>query len=299
MNINLHLLRILYTVVEQGNFSRAAEVLCISQPAVSKAVSELERQLGLPLMERGMGRGRKGVCLTESGQALFEHARGIFALERAAREDIQARVGIRKGQLTIGASSTIAGYWLQPCLSALLTQFPGIDLKLVTGNTQLICQHLVDCHIDLALVEGGVSDNRIHSRHWCDDELWLIAAPHSPLAKGDSVALASLSEQTWFLREQGSGTRQVTETWWREVGISPSSQIEFGNSEGIVRAVAAGLGVALLSAKVAQDLVRLGEVVALPIAPLHRPLLLCLLRERPLSPLAEACCEMLMTSQPC
>ncbi|MGL5302986.1 MAG: LysR family transcriptional regulator, partial [Aeromonas sp.] len=63
MNINLHLLRILYTVVEQGNFSRAAEVLCISQPAVSTAVSELERQLGLPLMERGMGRGRKGVCL--------------------------------------------------------------------------------------------------------------------------------------------------------------------------------------------------------------------------------------------
>ncbi|EOD54964.1 LysR family transcriptional regulator [Aeromonas molluscorum] len=293
MNINLHLLRIFFTVVEQGNFSRAAEALYISQPAVSKAVSELERQLGLPLMERGMGRGRKGVCLTESGRALFEHARGIFALERAALEDVKARVGMRKGQLTIGASSTIAGYWLQPCLSALLTRFPGIDLKLVTGNTQLICQSLVDCHIDLALVEGSLSDDRIQTRHWCDDELWLIAAPHSPLVNGDCPAPACLSEQTWFLRERGSGTRQVTEAWWRQAGITPGSQIEFGNSEGIVRAVAAGLGVALLSAKVARDLARLGEVVALPIAPLHRPLLLCLLHERPLSPLAQACCDIL------
>src|SRR5260370_382483 len=107
MHINLHLLRVFFAVAEQRSFSRAAETLFVSQPAVSKAVRELEHQLDLPLLERGAA-GAKGVRLTANGAALFDHARGIFALERAATEDIRARVGLKSGRFPVGASSGIS-----------------------------------------------------------------------------------------------------------------------------------------------------------------------------------------------
>ena len=107
MRLNLHLLRVFFTVAELRSFSRAAEALFISQPAVSKAVRELECQIGLPLLERGAGgpKSARGVQLTPDGAAVFEHARGIFALERAAIEDVQARVGLQRGRLRVGAST--------------------------------------------------------------------------------------------------------------------------------------------------------------------------------------------------
>ena len=127
--MNLHLLRIFAAVAEHRSFSRAASALFISQPAVSKAVRQLEHQLDLALMERGAGRagGARGVRLTESGQALFEHARGIFALERAATEEVRARVGLQRGRLALGASTTVAGYWLPPYAAQFARQVPGAD----------------------------------------------------------------------------------------------------------------------------------------------------------------------------
>lgn len=113
-------------VAEHRSFSRAANTSFVSQPAVSKAVRQLEHQLDLALIERGPGgtRGVRGVRLTESGQALFEHARGIFALERAATEEVRARVGLKRGRLVVGASTTIAGYWLPTYAARVCTTGP-------------------------------------------------------------------------------------------------------------------------------------------------------------------------------
>src|ERR1700724_1964214 len=108
MQINLHLLRVFFAVAERRSFSRAAEALFVSQPAVSKAVRELEHQLDLPL------------------------------LERAASEDISARVGLKRGRLPVGASSTIAGYWLPPYAAEFFRKFPSIELKIGVGNTQMV-----------------------------------------------------------------------------------------------------------------------------------------------------------------
>ena len=151
--MNLHLLRIFAAVAEHRSFSRAASALFISQPAVSKAVRQLEQQLDLPLLERGAG-GARGVRLTESGQALFEHARGIFALERAATEEVRARVGLKQGRLGVGASTTIAGYWLPSYAAQFARQVPGAQLQIRVGNTQAVTAALIGCEIDLALVEG-------------------------------------------------------------------------------------------------------------------------------------------------
>jgi len=295
MHINLHLLRIFFAVAEQRSFSRAADTLFVSQPAVSKAVRELERQLELPLLERGAA-GAKGVRLTANGVALFDHARGIFALERAATEDIRARVGLKRGRLSVGASTTIAGYWLPPYAAAYVGQFPSIELRIGVGNTQTIGHALIDCEFDVALVEGVVNDPRIVATRWRDDKLQIIAHSDAALSRRRKPTLQELNDQVWLLRESGSGTREVTEQMMREHGISPKRTIELGSNEGIARAVASGLGIAMLPARALRELIMLEEVKAVNYpsdSALVRPLFLLQLKERPPSPLTRAFCEVL------
>jgi DNA-binding transcriptional LysR family regulator len=290
LRVNLHLLRIFVAVAEQRSFSRAAETLFISQPAVSKAIRELERQLDLPLLERDVGPAR-GVRPTESGEALLEHARGIFALERAAAEDIRARVGLKRGRLTVGASTTIAGYWLPSFVADFMAALPAIELEIQAANTGTVSRALIECRMDLALVEGEVTDPRILVTHWRDEPLSLIAHPGSALARKPRPSLEDLNGQVWLTREPGSGTREVTERMTAACRIAPERQIVFGSSEGIARAVAGGLGVAILPARVVQELCAAGAVreIRLPSGPLPpRPLYLLQLKERPLSPLARA-----------
>lgn len=300
--MNLHLLRVFFVVAEQRNFSRAAEILFISQPAVSKAVRELEHQLGLPLIERGTSgiKGSKRVRLTENGQAMSEHARGIFALERAAIDDVRARIGLKRGQLIVGASTTIAGYWLPSYVAGFLKKFPSVQLEVRVANTQETSEALIDCNIDVALVEGAVDDSRILATHWRDDELRIIAHPDSALARKRKPGAESLNGEIWLLREPGSGTRKVCEQMMQAHGIRPTRIIEFGGNEGMVRAVAAGLGVAMVPTHVARELLMLGEIKAVHYptdTPLLRPLFLLTLGERPLSPLARAFCEILQSQK--
>lgn len=295
MQLNLHLLRIFFAVAEQRSYTRAAEKLCITQPAVSKAMREIEYQLNLPLIERGGGtQGIKGVCLTDSGQALFEHARGIFALERGAIEDIQARVGLAKGRLVIGASTTIAGYWLPVYVAQFLRDFPSIELKIVVGNTQAMSHALIDCQIDMAFVEGSVADARITAIHWRDDKLAMIAHPDAAITPHHQPSMNELNQHVWLVREQGSGTLDVSMNVMEKLGIQPAHCIEMGSNEGIARAVAAGAGIALLPKQVVQELILLGAVKELNFVAadmLNRPLFLLQLKERPASPLMRAFCE--------
>ncbi len=295
MQLNLHLLRIFFEVVRQNGFSRAAEKLFISQPAVSKAVRELERLLDLPLLERPAG-GPRGVRLTDAGAGLFEHARSIFALERAALEDVQARTGRKRGRLILGASTTIAGYWLAPCLAALLADAPDIDVRVQVGNTAAIERALIDCEIDAALVEGPVHDERIDVAHWRDDPMCVVAGTATGTAtdipdgsdRRHRIDAAALSRQTWLMRESGSGTREVAETFLAAHAITPARTVEIGSNEGIARAVATGLGIALLPRCVVRELLTIGSVRTIPFAaeaPLARPLYRIRLRDRPASPL--------------
>ncbi len=312
MHLNLHLLRIFHAVVNAGGFSRAAEQLHISQPAVSKAVRELEGQLDLPLLERAGqgGRSLRGVPLTESGQALYEHARGIFALERAALEDVQARVDLRAGHLAVGASTTIAGYWLPPFLAHLRQSAPEVTVSVRVGNTEAMRQALVDCAVDLALVEGRVEDPRLRLDPWRQDPLRLIVPPDTAPLSGEKPAAPlppvpwdaeALNARCWLMREPGSGTRAVAETMIERLGLSPRQRLEIGSNEGIARAVAAGLGVALLPARVVRELEMVGALrhtVPATGTVLVRPLFLLWLKDRPVSPLVRLFQEILTTYPP-
>lgn len=285
--LNLHLLRAFFEVSRERSFSRAAGKLHVSQPAVSRAVRELESQVGLPLLERP-GRGARELRLTEAGHALFEHARVIFALERAAVEEIGSRRTQRRGRLVVGASTTVAGYWLAPRLAEFLRDAPGIDVQVRVGNTAFVEQALIDCEIDIGIVEGPVHDPRIEAVHWGDDPMCLAACASSPLGRRARLSAGTLAGQTWLMRESGSGTREVAERFMRAHGIEAARTIEIWSNEGIARAVAAGLGIALLPACVVRELQAMKAVKALrfaPDAPIVRPLYRLELRERPASPL--------------
>ncbi|WP_232848586.1 LysR family transcriptional regulator [Bowmanella yangjiangensis] len=295
MYLNLHLLRIFMHVAELGSFSRAAEQLAITQPAVSKGVTELESQLSLALLERTSAslRGRRQWQLTEHGRALLEHAKGIFALERAAIDDLQARLDCQRGHLHLGASSTIAGYWLADVFTRFCAQYPDVQVSAMSGNTEEICQALLDCRLDLALVEGQVSDPRIAVSHWYDEPLKLVC-PADWQVNGKN-----LNRLRWLWREPGSGTRSWMEQHLQDAGIVPESSLEIGSNEGIARAVAAGLGLSILPLKVCEELLTLGRLQVLDTAwskSLYRPLFLLQLQQRPLSPLAQAFKFMLSTN---
>src|SRR4028119_1453575 len=226
MALNLHLLRVFALVAEHGNLSRAAQAAHISQPAVTKAIQELEKQVGIPLLERGA----RGVRLTEAGTVLQEHARAIYAAEQVAEDELRSLRGLSGGTLRIGASLTIANYYLPPLVVEFHAQHPQLELLLSSNNTEMITRLLLDYKLDVALVEGPVHHERIVVRKWRDDELVVVASPDHPLAKRKRLKIANLANEDWVVREPGSGTREVVEDALRERGIQWHYTLEMNST---------------------------------------------------------------------
>lgn len=261
MPLNLHLLRLFATVAHHHSFSRAADALHISQPAVSKGVREFELQVGGRLLERGPA----GVVPTEAGHILLRHATTLFAAERAAEEDLAALRGLARGSLSIGASTTIGTYLLPPLLGRFHLAHPGVELRLRNANTAGIADLLLARELDVALVEGPVDHPGLLVRPWRQDRLILIAAPTHALALAPATGPHVLAAETFILREPGSGTRDVARAALDAHGLHPRATLEVGSTETIKQVVAAGLGVALVSAATAVDQLRLGTLVAVPV----------------------------------
>ena len=283
--MNLHLLRTFASVAEQRSFSRAAEAIHISQPAVSRAVRELEEQLGMALLERRGGQVR----LTEAGAELYQHARAIFALEQSAMADLRGRQGLERGSLTIGASRTIGTYFLPPVIAEFLRQFPAIDVRIISENTELIQRRLLAYELDIAFIEGSVEDSRVEEVFWHEYELVILAHSDHPLLNRKSLKASDLDAERWVLREQGSGTRSVTLALLKQAGVKVDRTIEVGGNGALVQSVAAGLGLAMVSSVAAREHLSVGKVNVLNFPDrFKRPLHRVRLRNKPESPAAQA-----------
>ena len=262
MAMNLHLLRLFDAVARRASFSRGADDLHISQPAVSKGVREFEAQLGAPLLERGPG----GLRLTEAGRLLAGHARTVFAVERAAEEELAALRGLTRGLLRIGASTTVATYVLPPLLGRFHHAHPQVELRLTSANTRTIAGLLLRRELDLAIVEGPVADPGLQVTHWRDHVMVLIAAPGHPLARrAGPVPAAALAEEIFLVREDGSGSGEVVDATLLARGIVPRQRLEVGSTEAIKQVVMAGLGVAMISAHAAADQIALGTLAVVAV----------------------------------
>jgi DNA-binding transcriptional LysR family regulator len=257
MALNLHHLRLFSAVAEHGSFSRAAAALHISQPAISKGIRDFEDQVGTALLERGAA----GVRPTEAGQRLMEQAVALFAAERAAEEELDALRGLERGTLAIGASTTIATYLLPPLVGAFHREHPNIELRMTSANTRSIAELLVRRELDVALVEGPTDGFPLIVEPWRQDEMVLIAAPEHRLTRvRPQAVLQELEKEIFLMREPGSGTREVVSAALAARGVRTGRSIEIGSTEPIKQMVAAGFGVAIVSAAAAADQIALGRL---------------------------------------
>lgn len=261
MSLNLHHLRVFAAVAEHGGFSRAAVALRLSQPAVSKTVQELEREVGLTLFDRA-GRAPR---LTDAGAVLFARARELFGVERVAEEELRALRGLEGGVLRVGASTTIATYLLPPLIARFHSAHPGVRLALTSANTRAIARQLLERRVDVALVEGPVSHDRLEVLDWREEELAVIAPPGHPLLARRRVTPGDLVGEPFLVREPGSGTRVVAERALEEQGIRPQLVVQLGSTEAIKQAVAAGLGLAIVSRAAAADQIALGRIAVIAV----------------------------------
>jgi DNA-binding transcriptional LysR family regulator len=225
------------------------------------------------------------VVPTGAGEQLAAHARAIFVHERLAEEVLGELRGLQRGRLALGASSTIGIYMLPPLLGAYRRRYPGIELFLDIGNTQQIVAHLHEQRLDVAYVEGPVADASLERAPWHEDELVAIAAPDHPLAGRQPLAAGDLSGTPFVLREAGSGTRKVMEQVLAERGIAVQVVMELGSTEAVKQAVAAGLGISIVSRFTIQLELAVRRLTVLPLADLtiRRQLTRLQLSERPVS----------------
>lgn len=259
--MNLHHLRLFAAVVEQGGFTKAARVLRLSQPAISKSLNELERQLHVSLLERGT----RGVNLTDAGKALYGRARELFGVERVAEKELRELRGLKRGTLRVAASTTVATYMLPPVLGRFHMRHPSVRIRATSANTRSVLRLLIESRTDVALVEGPISHEGVDVIPWREDELVVIANPGHPLTQQSNVGAEDLMRETVLVREPGSGTREVAERALALHGLRLSRTMRLGGTEAIKQGVAAGLGIAIVSRAAAADQITLGRIVVVPV----------------------------------
>jgi DNA-binding transcriptional LysR family regulator len=259
-SMNLHQLRLFSTVARLGSFSRAAEELHISQPSVSIQVADLERALGVDLFEQ-LG---KRIYLTEPGRILDEYAHRILSLADEAETALAEVRGLRRGRIVVGAATTPGTYLLPQVIRRYQDRFPQVAVALEIGATARIQERVLRGELDLGVVGAGADDPHLAIEPWLDDELVIVAAPSHPLARMGGVNARGLLEHRVILREQGSATRDTVERALRDAGLMLTPAMELGSSEAIKEAVAAGLGVAILSQMAVRVDIDAGRLVMIP-----------------------------------
>lgn len=225
-------LQVFYTVASLGSFTKAAETLYITQPAVTKHIHELESELGIPLFER---KGNS-IQLTAAGQIVRNHAENIFDVYRQIEFEISTLKQQLSGRLRLGASTTIAQYVLPPVLALFNQRFPEIRVTLINENSRIIEQALFDKEIDLGLVENSSRNKALKYTPFMDDELVLVTATNHNQYKKEPVPLKVLTTIPLVLREKGSGTLEVLEKALKRDGLGLKDlnvRIYLGSSEGI------------------------------------------------------------------
>lgn len=274
--MNLHHLAVFHAVACEGSVSRGAGRLLVSQPAVSKQIKDLERSLGVQLLDRLP----KGIRLTQAGTLLAEYARRIFALESEAATALAEMQGLKRGRLAVGASTTIGIYLLPEVCAQFRHRYPGVDLHVEIGNTEDIQRQLVQNNLDVALTEGFVEAEELDAEVFFMDELVAIAPADHALVKAGSVRAECLCREPFILREPGSGTRAVVERALAKKKLAIKPVMSLGSTEAIKRAVASGVGVAIVSRLTINLELEVKRLAVVPLANLRiaRPLHLLRLR---------------------
>ncbi len=242
MNVTLRQLKVFETVARHMSYTKAAEALHLSQPAVSMQIKQLEEALGLPLFEQ-LG---KRIFLTAAGNELGRYARIIEQQLAEAELVLEELRGIKRGRLTIAVAST-ANYFAPRLLASFCCRYPGISFSLEVTNRERLLHCLEENERDMVIMGRPPPDRDLEAHSFMENPLVMIAAADHPLAGEASIPVERLRGERFLIREAGSGTRLAMERYLQEQGLPIGAGMEMSSNEAIKQAVQAGLGLGIVS----------------------------------------------------
>jgi len=264
-------LQVFHTVARLLSFTKAAETLHMTQPAVTFQIRQLEEHFNTRLFDRTHNR----ISLTSAGQRVYEYADRILSLYSEMDSRVRELTGDVSGILIIGASTTIAEYVLPALLGEFQQRYPDVNVRLSVSNSLGVVHMVENNSVDVGIVEAPVTNKNLAVDVCWHDELVFICPPAHAFAKKSAITAQDIVGLPFLCREEGSGTREVINEYLEQNRVSPHDInlcMEFGSPEAIKSAVEAGLGISVVSRATVGKELKLGTLVALPLKPvLKRP----------------------------
>lgn len=242
MNITLRQLKVFSSVAKNLSFTRAAEELHLTQPAVSMQVKQLEGQLNASLFEQ-LG---KKIYLTEAGEEVFHYSRTISQQLDDMATALANLKGLQHGKLRISVATT-ANYFAPHLLASFTQRYPGVNVILDVTNRKTLLRQLTENEVDMVIMGTPPAEMELEAGAFMENPLVLIAPPDHPLVGQQGISLADLEKEVFLLREQGSGTRNAMQRFFNQHDISITPSMEVSSDEAIKQSVQAGLGLGIMS----------------------------------------------------
>jgi len=259
-------LQVFYTVARLLSFTKAAETLHMTQPAVTFQVRQLEDHFNTRLFDRTHNK----IVLTDAGQKVYFYAEKIFELNSEMEHSLRALSEDTSGTLSIGGSTTIAQYTFPTLLKGFREKYPELSIRICEANTEGIVAKVESSMIDLGIVEAPVSNQDLDVDIFRADELVLIMHPEHELAKKEYVKPLDIINLPFITREEGSGTKSVIFDYFTKHNIEKNNInicMELGNSESVKGAVETGIGVSILSKTTIEKELQLKRLSYVPLNP--------------------------------
>ena len=259
-------LQVFHAVAKHLSFTKAAEALFMTQPAVTFQVKQLEEHFNTRLFERGHGRN----TLTPAGLLVLEYAEKILALSAELDLRLKEMTGEVGGLLLVGASTTIAEFLLPQVLGDFKSKYPKVQPRLTVANSETVENRVAEHTLDIGFIEARSHRDSVTTDICCEDELQAVCAPSHPLARLKTATPKQLAQYPLISREAGSGTREVIDEYLQQAGVAPDSLnvvMELGSPEALKGLVATGLGFTIISRAAVTKETRLGQLVRVPLAP--------------------------------
>jgi len=274
-NITLRGLRVFEVAATHESFSRAAEVLELTQPAVSMQVRQLEDEAGVALFEKKA----RGVALTDAGRALLVHARDILARVRIAEDALKALKGDFSGQLHLGVISP-ANYFAPRLMQAFRELYPAVRMKLSVGKRDELLAALQEHRLDVVIAGFPPAHADIEAEPFARHPHCIVAAPSHPLVGRKDLKWSELRDEPFLYREPGSSTRQFLEHLLQAHQLQVHVSTELHGNEAIKQAVMADMGITFMSANAFQAELESGRIAVLDVVDMPKMLDWCLLQKR-------------------
>jgi len=260
MHLTLRQLQCFSAVARNLSYTKAADELHLTQPAVSMQIRQLEQQAGLALTEQ-LG---KKVHLTEAGEEVFRYARSILQQVDEMDDVLDKLKGFAGGRLHIAAISS-ANYFAPRLLGTFHQRFPDVNVSIETTNQAAVVKLVSENEVDMAIMGQPPSESHLEALEFMDNPLIIVAPPEHRLAARKRIALKELEKEIFLIREPGSGTRGAMQRFFREQKLKLTTGMEMGSLSGIKQGVQAGLGLGLLPRGAVQVELGLGNLVELKV----------------------------------